>query len=269
MNKHILPLALAVLSLGAAMPAAHAIAVRSEINWTQMQFTMDPGVSLVGHDNFYHLASAYSNLGSDFHTTHNPDQLLQATLNVPKGQISVESGLLGQGFRHDGLISVSSPGYSYAEFRGSEDINGRMQLNGEGWVHITIPYHFWVTPDLAGDNDQLTATIESLHRLRISGVSNPSFDLEEYRFFYWETDLPGTDSSVYQKRGMFSFDFYNVGSNSYLYDIGTHASIEFAPVPEPETWAMLGMGGVMLAVVKRRRGARAGGASRHSHQQGA
>lgn len=264
MNKHLLPLAALLISAAITLPGAHAIVLTSEISWTGMQISLDPGVAIVGHQSREHSVSIGSHRGWHENETDDPYQYMQMRISDPEGQISLDGGVLANGFRHDGVITASSPGYADHNFLASEFVSGQLAFDGDGWVHILVPYHYSVMPDPAGDHAGVTVHADITHRLSVSPGEGPTDIYEKTLFFNYDADLPAADPSGYETSGYFNLAFYTEGRSNFFYYTSTSAALRFAappiytlaPVPEPETWALLGMGGMMLAVVKRRRGVR-------------
>ena len=248
----------ALAALAVLLPhAADALVLRAEANWSQMQITFDPGVSYLGQTDYNHYVTLdiLSEL-SQGQNTRDPFLALDKQYAVPaEVQLTAQGGILPAGSRRDSIsVTDIQPG-QYNSYMANEFLEGDVVIDGEGWVHITVPYHLAYTGPLDVEGGLLEPTTAFAGTGVLMYITTPQGNYLDYE--HRGLSILDFGSGSGQETGLIDLSFYNSGRNTYSYAATVRTSAWLFPVPEPETWALLGTGALMLLARQRLRRSRA------------
>lgn len=226
-------LILASAALGLCLLNQNATAALAEthFDFAHLEFESDSGVQLGELPSFMHHIFIEANGARSEVDSDQPWQRLLRNLNV--GAVSATA----DGDADLGTTHVHGHGGSAVAYDGYQ---GRFEVSGEGYFRVDLPYTLTAS---AGLNERARALVS----LVIEAVDD---SVPEFYEYYEITDQGGAvDSNLGD--GSFDVALYN-GGGTRSYEFTLYGFSELAsPVPEPQTYALIGVG--LLAVLAARR----------------
>jgi hypothetical protein len=149
--------------------------------------------------------------------------------------------LVNNGDSMSSSLSSSHPAWGLTGF---SHTHGQLSLSGAGTLTMTVPYTLSIT---AIEGWHSVAYLRaSIQELGLSDIHRASLD---------PLRLTDTYGSPFQQ-GLLTFNFSSAGDRTLTVMGVTDTQIQAAPVPEPETYALMLMGGTFLLFARKRKAQR-------------
>lgn len=235
MKKSALALCLAAASMFSVQ--AHAAMAWAEISWEQMSVQFDNGVTLQGLSDFTHSSTSSVNGVTNAVNSTDPFETLTTT--------SFDSGAYGFSFGGPFSSTRAYTDVLYGEATAGDYYAATVKVAGTGWFHVTVPYN-------------LVAIVSDASQSSLAAAMIYAADNQDSNNSFYENNVAFSQGSQNDfKSGVFNLSLYNNGGlHSYTFNAYNYAtSSGVAPVPEPETYALLGMGLAAVAIARRRKAA--------------
>lgn len=224
------------LFLGAATLAsfeASAAIGWAQVDWQDASVSFDSGLSFAGFGDIVHFSFSKANGQTMDAISSNFNENLSTTLSNGTSFAFAAGG----GEQSSVALTNTIAGMATAVDWMAVNFN----VSGTGWMHFEVPY-------------SLEAVVLNGEEEASGGSMMYVFDNADLSNFYYEnvnaTAFNGLNDA---KSGTFSFSLYNAGGQ-HSYMLNSYAfSSAVAPVPEPETYAMMGLGTGVLLLARRRK----------------